>query len=99
MSTQFRARSTDEWVATCWYSGTGSGSRGVCLDFGAGGPERVREVLDALRRGEVIVDEYGGELPVGEFALTIARCRWTFGEYGGAMEVGAGDISRFEGLP
>lgn len=96
MATQFFSETTGEWAATRWFSGTATGSRGTCVDFGAR-TERAFEVCAAADAGENFVDEFGERWSGADFVREVQRHVWTFGEYGGAFAVGSGDAAAFWG--
>lgn len=94
MSTQFTARSTDQWAFTRW---AGPGARETpkrsTFDFGAD-PSRVIKVKEAFDAGEIFDGEDGTTITWDEIAAGV----WTFGEFGGTFAVGSGDIAEFEGI-
>lgn len=95
MSTQFTARSTGEWAFTRWCGpGADETPKRSTFDFGVD-PSRVFAVKEAFEKGEVFEGDDGSRFT--EWS-DVADGVFTFGEFGGTMEVGSGDIATWSGL-
>lgn len=86
MSTEFRTRETDEWVCTRWWGGNEGGKS---CDWGSE-QQLSRWVEQSLNTGDV---ELTGEDGTSSTVLTLwCERRSTFGEFGGTVELGSGEL-------
>lgn len=98
MSTTFRTEQTDEWVGVRW----GKGPVGCTgFDWGRLTDATIQRLHRLYAEQPNIVDESGSVWTWQEFregVLDLDTCTWTFGQFGGTMEVGSGDIATWEGF-
>jgi hypothetical protein len=98
MSTEFRTANTDEWVCTRWCKGEAVRSGGQAFDFGSEPRFRLMESL-VLDADLDLLGEDGTRTTLFELLVTGTspallghRLVPTFGEFGGTVALGDGEL-------
>lgn len=96
MSTEFRFgdewSQDHEWAFTRWGMSKRAGEeKGICgFDFGS--PMQMRRVITRLDQGWIIMSERGEKVDFNAFMIMLREGRCTFGEFGGTVQVGSGEM-------
>ncbi len=102
MSTEFRFgdewSQDNEWAFTRWGMGLRAGQSKGIAGFDFGSPMNLRNVMTRLDRGEIIFSERGEKVDFHGFMIMLQEARCTFGEFGGTVEIGSGEMFTRSGI-